>query len=153
MKSRILVIDDEAEIRRSVRVLFRSEGYEVIEASSGPEGVTLAERDAPDLVFLDIKMPGMDGLDALQRIRAANETLPVVIISGHGTVSTAVEATKLGPFDFIEKPLASERVLVTIRNALDQTRLRNENTSLKRAVEVRHQMVGESPPLREGGGG
>src|SRR3954447_5132301 len=149
MKSRILVIDDEAEIRRSVRMILEYEGYEVIEASSGPEGVTLAEREAPDLVFLDIKMPGMDGLDALQRIRAANETLPVVIISGHGTVSTAVEATKLGAFDFIEKPLASERVLVTIRNALDQTRLRNENTSLKRAVEVRHQMVGESPALRQ----
>src|SRR3954465_8285559 len=149
MKSRILVIDDEAEIRRSVRMILEYEGYDVIEAASGPEGVTLAEREPPDLVFLDIKMPGMDGLDALQRIKAANETLPVVIISGHGTVSTAVEATKAGAFDFIEKPLASERVLVTIRNALDQTRLRDENTSLKRAVEVRHQMVGESPALRQ----
>ncbi|HTH01007.1 MAG TPA: sigma-54 dependent transcriptional regulator [Vicinamibacterales bacterium] len=149
MKSRILVIDDEAEIRRSVRMILEYEGYEVIEASSGPEGLTLAEREAPDLVFLDIKMPGMDGLDALQRIKAANDTLPVVIISGHGTVSTAVEATKLGAFDFIEKPLASERVLVTIRNALDQTRLRDENISLKRAVEIRHQMVGESPALRQ----
>jgi len=149
MKSRILVIDDEAEIRRSVRMILEYEGYEVIEASSGPEGLTMAEREAPDLVFLDIKMPGMDGLDALQRIKASNETLPVVIISGHGTVSTAVEATKAGAFDFIEKPLASERVLVTIRNALDQTRLRDENKSLKRAVEVRHQMIGESQPLRQ----
>jgi two-component system nitrogen regulation response regulator NtrX len=149
MKSRILVIDDEAEIRRSVRMILEYEGYEVLEASSGPEGVTMAERESPDLVFLDIKMPGMDGLDALQRIRASNETLPVVIISGHGTVSTAVEATKAGAFDFIEKPLASERVLVTIRNALDQTRLRDENTSLKRAAEVRHQMVGESQALRQ----
>jgi two-component system, NtrC family, nitrogen regulation response regulator NtrX len=149
MKSRILVIDDEAEIRRSVRMILEYEGYEVIEASSGPDGVTLVERESPDLVFLDIKMPGMDGLDALQRIKASKETLPVVIISGHGTVSTAVEATKAGAFDFIEKPLATERVLVTIRNALDQTRLRDENTSLKRAVEVRHQMVGESPALRQ----
>jgi two-component system nitrogen regulation response regulator NtrX len=149
MKSRILVIDDEAEIRRSLRMILEYEGYEVLESSSGPEGVTLAEREAPDLVFLDIKMPGMDGLDALQRIKASNETLPVVIISGHGTVSTAVEATKAGAFDFIEKPLATERVLVTIRNALDQTRLRDENTSLKRAVEVRHQMVGESQALRQ----
>jgi two-component system nitrogen regulation response regulator NtrX len=149
MKSRILVIDDEAEIRRSVRMILEYEGYEVIEASSGPEGLAMAEREAPDLVFLDIKMPGMDGLDALQRIKASNETLPIVIISGHGTVSTAVEATKAGAFDFIEKPLASERVLVTIRNALDQTRLRDENKSLKRAVEVRHQMVGESQPLRQ----
>ena len=149
MKSRILVIDDEAEIRRSVRMILEYEGYEVLEASSGPEGVTMAERESPDLVFLDVKMPGMDGLEALQRIKGSNETLPVVIISGHGTVSTAVEATKAGAFDFIEKPLASERVLVTIRNALDQTRLRDENRSLKRAAEVRHQMVGESQALRQ----
>jgi two-component system, NtrC family, nitrogen regulation response regulator NtrX len=149
VKSRILVIDDEAEIRRSVRMILEYEGYEVLEASSGPEGVTMAERESPDLVFLDVKMPGMDGLEALQRIKASNETVPVVIISGHGTVSTAVEATKAGAFDFIEKPLASERVLVTIRNALDQTRLRDENKSLKRAAEVRHQMVGESQALRQ----
>src|SRR5215212_10819599 len=148
MKSRILVVDDEPEIRRSVRMILEYEGYEVVEAASGPEGVAMAERESPDLVFLDIKMPGMDGLDALQRIKASNETLPVVIISGHGTVSTAVEATKAGAFDFIEKPLASERVLLTIRNALDQTRLADENRSLKRAVEVRHQMVGESAALR-----
>ncbi len=132
-----------------MRMILEYEGYDVLESSSGPEGVTMAERESPDLVFLDIKMPGMDGLDALQRIKASNETLPVVIISGHGTVSTAVEATKAGAFDFIEKPLASERVLVTIRNALDQTRLRDENKSLKRAVEVRHQMVGESQALRQ----
>jgi two-component system nitrogen regulation response regulator NtrX len=149
MKARILVIDDEAEIRRSVRMILEYEGYDVLEASSGPEGVALAERESPDLVFLDVKMPGMDGLEALQRLKTANDTLPVVIISGHGTVSTAVEATKAGAFDFIEKPLASERVLLTIRNALDQTRLADENRSLKRAVEVRHQMVGESPALRQ----
>jgi two-component system nitrogen regulation response regulator NtrX len=149
MKSRILVVDDEAEIRRSVRMILEYEGYDVLEASTGPEGVTLAERESPDLIFLDVKMPGMDGLEALQRIKAANESVPVIIISGHGTVSTAVEATKAGAFDFIEKPLATERVLVTIRNALDQTQLRDENRSLKRAVEVRHQMVGESPALRQ----
>src|SRR5690349_437758 len=149
MRARILVVDDEAEIRRSVRMILEYDGYDVLEASSGPEGVALAEKESPDLVFLDIKMPGMDGLEALQRIKASNETLPVVIISGHGTVCTAVEATKAGAFDFIEKPLASERVLVTIRNALDQTRLRDENRSLKRAAEIRHQMVGESQTLRQ----
>src|SRR4051812_6020076 len=148
MKARILVIDDEAEIRRSVRMILEYEGYDVQEASSGPEGLALIEREPPDLVFMDIRMPGLDGLEALPRIRQINETLPVVIISGHGTVSTAVEATKLGAFDFIEKPLASERLLVTIRNALDQTRLKDENRSLKRAVEARYQMVGESPALR-----
>jgi two-component system, NtrC family, nitrogen regulation response regulator NtrX len=149
MKSRILVVDDEAEIRRSVRMILEYEGYDVLEASSGPEGVALAEKESPDLIFLDVKMPGMDGLEALGRIRATNDSVPVVIISGHGTVSTAVEATKAGAFDFIEKPLASERVLLTIRNALDQTRLADENRSLKRAVEVRYQMVGESPALRQ----
>ena len=149
MKSRILVVDDEMEIRRSVRMILEYEGYEVLEASSGPEGVSMAEREVPDLVFLDVKMPGMDGLEALQRIKAANDAIPVVIISGHGTVSTAVEATKAGAFDFIEKPLTTERVLVTIRNALDRTRLADENRSLKRAVEARHQMVGETAALRQ----
>jgi two-component system nitrogen regulation response regulator NtrX len=148
MKAKILVVDDEAEIRRSVRMILEYEGYDVQEAASGPEGLALIEREPPDLVFLDIKMGGQDGLETLQKIRQVNEALPVVIISGHGTVSTAVEATKLGAFDFIEKPLASERVLVTIRNALDQTRLVDENRSLKRAVEARHQMVGESVSLR-----
>ena len=149
MNARILVVDDEAEIRRSVRMILEYEGHDVQEASSGPEALALVQRDAPDLVFLDIKMPGMDGLEVLQKMREVNEMLPVVIISGHATVSTAVEATKLGAFDFIEKPLSSERVLVTIRNALDQTRLADENRSLKRAVEARHQMVGESPALRQ----
>ena len=148
-KSRILVIDDEAEIRRSVRMILEYDGYDVLEASSGPEGVALAEKESPDLIFLDVKMPGMDGLEALQRIKSTNDAVPVVIISGHGTVTTAVEATKLGAFDFIEKPLASERVLVTIRNALDQTRLVDENRTLRRAAESRHQMVGESPGLRQ----
>jgi two-component system, NtrC family, nitrogen regulation response regulator NtrX len=149
MKARILVVDDEAEIRRSVRMILEYEGYDVQEASSGPEALALLEREPPDLMFLDIKMGGQDGLETLQKIRQINEALPVVMISGHATVSTAVEATKLGAFDFIEKPLASERVLVTIRNALDQTRLVDENRTLKRAVEARHQMVGESVSLRQ----
>ena len=149
MKARILVVDDEAEIRRSVRMILEYEGHDVQEASSGPEALALVQREPPDLVFLDIKMPGMDGLEVLQKMREVNEALPIVIISGHATVSTAVEATKLGAFDFIEKPLSSERVLVTIRNVLDQSRLADENRSLKRAVEARHQMVGESPALRQ----
>jgi two-component system nitrogen regulation response regulator NtrX len=150
MKARILVVDDEAEIRRSVRMILEYEGFDVQEASSGPEALAVVEREPPDLVFLDIKMGGgLDGLETLEKMRQVNDGLPVVIISGHGTVSTAVEATKLGAFDFIEKPLASERILVTIRNALDQTRLVDENRTLKRAVEARHQMVGESVSLRQ----
>src|SRR5262249_37240024 len=148
-KSRILVIDDEAAIRDSLRMTLEYEGYEFVGAATGQEGLAMVERESPDLVLVDVKMPGMDGLEVLDRVRAMNEALPVVVISGHGTISTAVEATKKGAFDFIEKPFASERVLVSLRNALDQGRLRDENRSLKRAVEVRHQMIGDSPGLKQ----
>src|SRR5207344_1135249 len=148
-RPRILVIDDEAAIRDSLRMTLEYEGYDFIGAATGQEGIALAEREAPDLVLLDVKMPGMDGLEVLDRLRAMNETLPVVVISGHGTIGTAVEATKKGAFDFIEKPFASERVLVSLRNALDQRRLRDENRTLKKAVEIRHQMVGDSRALKQ----
>ncbi len=148
MKPRILVVDDEAAIRDSMRMILEYEGYEFLGAPSGQDAIAAVERDAPDMVFLDIKMPGMDGLDVLSRIKNISDQLPVVMISGHGTVGTAVEATKLGAFDFIEKPLASDRVLLTIRNAIDQSRLRDENRSLRRAMEVRHEMVGASPALK-----
>src|SRR5215210_661135 len=148
-KSRILVIDDEGAIRDSLKMTLEYEGYEFIGASTGQEGLALAEREAPDLVLLDVKMPGMDGLEVLDRLHAMNEALPVVVVSGHGSISTAVDATKKGAFDFIEKPFASERVLVSLRNALDQRRLRDENRSLKKAVEVRHQMIGDSTALKQ----
>src|SRR3989442_9953086 len=149
-KSRILVIDDEAAIRDSLGMTLEYEGYEFIAAATGQEGLAVAEREVLDLVLLDVKMPGMDGLEVLDRLRSMNETLPVVVISGHGTISTAVEATKKGAFDFIEKPFASERGLGSLRNALDQRRLRDETKSLKKAVEVRHQMIGDSHSLRQG---
>src|SRR5437773_3055579 len=149
MKSRVLVIDDEAAIRDSLRMTLEYEGYEFLAAATGQEGLALVEREAPDLVLLDVKMPGMDGLEVLDRLHAMHETLPVIVVSGHGTISTAVEATKKGAFDFVGKPLASERVLVSLRNALDQRRLRYENRSLKKAVEVRHQMIGESGALKQ----
>src|SRR5690349_21769653 len=148
-KSRILVIDDEAPIRDSLKMMLEYEGYEFVGAATGQEGLAVAERDAPDLVLLDVKMPGMDGLEVLERLRNMNDALPVVVVSGHGTISTAVEATKKGAFDFIEKPFASDRVLVSLRNALDQRQLRDENRTLKRAVEVRHQMIGDSAALKE----
>ena len=148
-KSRILFIDDEAAIRDSLRMTLEYEGYECIGAATGQEGLLLVEREQPDLVLLDVKMPGMDGLEVLDRLRAMNEALPVIVVSGHGTISTAVEATKKGAFDFIEKPFASDRLLVSLRNALDQRRLRDENRSLKKAVEVRHQMIGTSAPLQQ----
>jgi len=148
-KSRVLVIDDEAAIRDSLRMTLEYEGYDFLGAATGQEGLVLADREAPDVVLLDVKMPGMDGLEVLERLHAAHETLPVIVVSGHGTISTAVEATKKGAFDFIEKPFASDRVLVSLRNALDQWRLKDENRSLKKAVEVRHQMVGDSLALQQ----
>jgi two-component system nitrogen regulation response regulator NtrX len=96
MKSRILVIDDEAEIRKSLRMILEYDGYEVLEASAGAEGLTLAEREAPDLVFLDVKMPGMDGLEVLQRLQASRESLPVVVISGHATKEVVAKSIKIG---------------------------------------------------------
>jgi two-component system nitrogen regulation response regulator NtrX len=148
-KSRILVIDDEAPIRDSLKMTLEYEGYEFIGAATGQEGLALAERETPDLVLLDVKMPGMDGIEVLERLRNMNDALPVVVVSGHGTISTAVEATKKGAFDFIEKPFASERVLVSLRNALDSRQLRDENRSLKKAVEIRHQMIGDSAGLKQ----
>jgi two-component system, NtrC family, nitrogen regulation response regulator NtrX len=149
-RSRILVIDDEAAIRDSLKMTLEYHGYDFVGAATGQEGLALAEREAPDMVLLDIKMPGMDGMDVLTRLRAMNEALPIVMISGHGTTTTAVEAIKKGAIDFLDKPFDStDRLLVTIDNALERGRLRDENRSLKKAVEVRHQMIGESPALQQ----
>ena len=123
MKARILVIDDDPAIRDSIRMILEYDGYECLLAPTGQEGIGVVERESPDLVFLDVKMPGMDGLEALRRIRAMTESLPVVIISGHGTASTGFEAKELGAFAFIEKPLAREHVLVTVRSALEHFQL------------------------------
>src|SRR3984893_17879309 len=149
-KSRILVIDDEAAIRDSLRMTLEYEGYEFAGAATGQEGLALAEREMPDLVLLDVKMPGMDGLEVLGRLHSMYEALPVVMISAHGTPSSAVDAIRKGATDFLEKPFEStERLRVTIQNALEQARLRDENRTLKKAVEVRHQMIGESAALKQ----
>ncbi|MDO8677513.1 MAG: sigma-54 dependent transcriptional regulator [Acidobacteriota bacterium] len=147
MKPRILVVDDEAAIRDSLKMILEYEGYEVMQAATGEEGVKLIEREAPDLVFLDIKMPGMDGLEVLQKLRHLVDTTPIVVVSGHGTIHTAVEATRLGAFDFIEKPFTTERVMVTVRNAVDTRRLKTENKTYRRDAEKRYQIVGDSPAL------
>ena len=147
MSARILVIDDDAAIRDSLRMILEYQGYAVMLAATGEEGAALVEREAPDLVFLDIKMPGMDGLEVLQRITHLTDVTPIVVMSGHATISTAVEATRLGAFDFVEKPLETERVLVLVRNAVDSRRLRAENRTLRKDQEKRHQIVGDSPGL------
>src|SRR5687768_17748845 len=131
MKSRILVIDDEAAIRDSLRMILEYEDYLFSGAASGQEGIAAVQRERPDLVLLDIKMPGMDGMEVLRKLHALDETLPVVMISGHGTTSTAVDAIKSGAIDFLDKPLSSERVIVTLQNVLKQQELRQENRELK----------------------
>jgi len=148
-KSRILVIDDEKDIREALQRILEYEGYQFVGAATGQEGLALAEREGPDLVLLDVKMPGMDGIEVLERLRNMSEALPIVMISAHGTPSTAVDALRRGALDFLEKPFETERLRVTVANALEQARLRDENRSLKKAVEVRHQMVGESQVLKQ----
>jgi two-component system nitrogen regulation response regulator NtrX len=149
MKPRILVIDDEAAIRDSLRMILEYEHYEFIGASSGPDGIAAVKREAPDLVLLDIKMPGMNGLEVLAEIRKVDEALPVAMISGHGTITDAMQATRLGAFDFVEKPFTSERVLVTVSKGLEVRELRQENRELKLAMESRYEIVGNSPTLRK----
>jgi two-component system nitrogen regulation response regulator NtrX len=148
MKPRILVIDDEPAIRDSLKMILEYEDYEFIGASSGPDGVASVKREGPDLVLLDIKMPGMNGLETLAEIRKLDEALPVAMISGHGTITDAMQATRLGAFDFIEKPFTSERVLVTVSKGLEVRELRQENRELKLAMESKYEIVGQSPSLR-----
>jgi two-component system nitrogen regulation response regulator NtrX len=149
MKSRVLVVDDEPAIRDTMRMILEYEGYDVIVAGSGPEALASIERDAPDMAFLDIKMPGRDGLDVLTRIRATNESLPVVMVSAHGTAATALEAGRLGAFRFLEKPVSKEYVLDAVREGLELGSLRRENRSLRTALDSRYQVVGESAALRQ----
>ncbi|HSB62197.1 MAG TPA: response regulator, partial [Vicinamibacteria bacterium] len=131
MKPRVLIVDDEEAIRSSLKMIFEYEGYEVLLAANAQAGLKIAESEDPDLVFLDIKMPQMDGMEVLKSLKEVEGSPPVVILSGHGTVKTAVEATKLGAYDFIEKPPERERILLVARNALSQKRLREENRRLK----------------------
>ncbi len=148
MKGKILVVDDEEAIRKSLRMVLEYEGYDCVEARNGPEGIEALRREAPDAVLLDIKMPGMDGLEALQAVRAKDPHTPILMISGHGDIPTAVEAIHKGAFDFLEKPLESERVLTALRNAIERKALREENLRLRHDVESRYLLVGESAALK-----
>jgi two-component system, NtrC family, nitrogen regulation response regulator NtrX len=149
MKAKILIIDDEEEIRNSLKMIFEYEGYECILAANGPAGLKMIEREDADVVFLDIKMPQMDGLEVLKGAREREGAPPIVILSGHGNIQTAVEATKLGAFDFIEKPPERERMLLVVRNALSQKKLSDENRRLKLSFDERYRMVGRSSSLEK----
>jgi two-component system nitrogen regulation response regulator NtrX len=147
MAQRILVVDDEEAIRDALRMVLEYEGYETVLAADGRAG--LAELDGSPIgaVLLDIKMPGMDGMETLDRIVAREGAPPVLMISGHGDIATAVECTRRGAVDFLEKPLQRERVLVSVRNALAGNRLRAENERLRRRVEEETVLVGDSEPM------
>ena len=149
MKPRVLIIDDEEAIRSSLKMIFEYEGYECILAANGPAALKIAEREPPDLVVLDIKMPQMDGLEVLKQLKSRESPPPVIMLSGHGSVKTAVESTKLGAFDFIEKPPDGERILLVARNALSQRRLTEENRRLRLTFDRKYRMVGKSGALEK----
>jgi two-component system, NtrC family, nitrogen regulation response regulator NtrX len=146
--ARIMVVDDEEGIRKILRQVLEYEGHEVRVAGGGGEAIQLYTETRPDLVFMDVKMARMDGLEALDRIREHDPAACVVMISGHGTIETAVEATRRGAYDFLEKPLDTDRLLLTIRNALQQRGLVEENQRLRGEVESRYEIVGRSFAIR-----
>ncbi len=145
---RILVVDDEPGIRQALGQLLEYEGFEVRTASGGTEGLREYETFRPQLVFLDVKMAGIDGMEVLKRIRQIDGQAVVVMISGHATIQTAVEATQLGAYDILEKPLDTDRVLVLLRNAFEQRSLSEENERLRQTIESRFEMVGRTPVIR-----
>ncbi|MDE3128551.1 MAG: sigma-54-dependent Fis family transcriptional regulator, partial [Gemmatimonadota bacterium] len=148
MSRRILVVDDEQGVRAALTQLLEFEGYEVRAAASAADGIAEYRRWRPQLVFLDVKMAGMDGLEALRRLRELDPAAVVVMISGHATIQTAVEATQLGAYDILEKPLDTDRILVTLRNALSHLALHEENTRLRETIESRYEIVGRSAAVR-----
>ena len=147
--SDILLIDDEASIRFSLRGILEDEGYAVREAGSGEEGLAAIAEQEPHLVFLDVWLPAMDGLSVMEQLADRHPLLPVVIISGHGTIETAVSAIKLGAHDFIEKPLSLEKVVVAAKKALEYRTLRKENQTLRSrlSAEITTEIVGQSPAM------
>ena len=147
MSKRVLIVDDEESIRSSLEKLLSFEKFKTFTAPDGQKALDIVGGERIDIVLLDIKMPGMDGLEVLQKIKETHSNLPVVIISGHGTIATAVEATKLGAFDFIEKPIDMERLLLTVRNGIRQGELARQNVQLRERAGVKTKIVGEHPEI------
>jgi two-component system nitrogen regulation response regulator NtrX len=148
MSNSIMVVDDEESIRGSLQGILEDEGYRVSLAVDGEDALSMLQKEIPDLVLLDIWMPRLDGLETLEKIKEQYPEIAVVMISGHGTIETAVKSTKLGAYDFIEKPLSLEKVLVTVNNAIGMSRLRIENESLREMIEERYELVGDSETVR-----
>ena len=148
MSRRILIIDDEQGIRAALGQLLEFEGYETRAAANAVDGIAEYEKWKPHLVFLDVKMAGIDGIEALKRIKEKDAAAIVVMISGHATLQTAVQATQLGAYDILEKPLDTDRILVTLRNALQHLDLHEENARLRETIESRFEIVGKSYAIR-----
>lgn len=142
--TKILVIDDERSIRNSMKDILQYEGHEIILAENGMEGLVAVKSEKPDIVFCDIKMPKMEGIEVLERIKEFSADTPVIMISGHGTIDTAIEAIRKGAYDFIEKPLDLNRLLITIKNATDKHLLIHETKTLKNKVSKKYEMIGQS---------
>src|SRR5919198_28914 len=145
---RILIVDDEPGIRQSLKGVFEDEGFTTEAVSSGEECLEKFAEGAFDLVLLDIWLPGADGLETLRKFRQKSPHTHVIMISGHSTIATAVTATKLGAYDFIEKPLSLEHTLLTARNALSHRRLEQANDLLRHQIEARFTIVGDSIPIK-----
>ncbi|MFH1102217.1 MAG: sigma-54 dependent transcriptional regulator [Pseudomonadota bacterium] len=145
----ILIVDDETSILQSLGGILSDEGFDVITASNGYEALKVANTELPDLVLLDIWMPGIDGIETLKELKKENPSIQVIIITGHGTIETAVKATKLGAFDFIEKPLSIDKIIVAISNALNFRRLEEENKYLRKKTIEKHSINGNSPSILE----
>src|SRR3954469_18971997 len=148
MNRRVLIVDDEPGIRGALSQLLEFEGYEVRAVPTAVDGLKEYERWKPNLVFLDVKMAGIDGIEALKAIRTHDPNAIVVMISGHATIQTAVEATQLGAYDILEKPLDTDRILVTLRNALAHLDLHAENARLRETIQSRYEIVGKSYGVR-----
>jgi two-component system, NtrC family, nitrogen regulation response regulator NtrX len=148
MPASILIVDDEAGIRESLGALLRDEGYEVDAVATGEQCLERLDDRAFDLLLLDVWLPKMDGLETLSRLQSKDAAPIAIMISGHGNIETAVRATKLGAFDFVEKPLALEKIVLVIRNALEYLRLETENKRLRAELEERHEILGHSIPMK-----
>jgi two-component system nitrogen regulation response regulator NtrX len=149
IEDKILIIDDERGIRSSLKGILEDEGYRITTANTGEDCLRLLERQNFDLILLDIWLPEMDGIEVLKKIKIMDENPQVVMISGHGTVETAVKATKLGAYDFLEKPLSLEKVVLTVKNALRQKKLEEENIQLRQKIKVNYHLIGKSPSIRK----
>jgi two-component system nitrogen regulation response regulator NtrX len=144
----ILIVDDEESVRNTLAGVMKDEGYEVVSAASGKEGLGLLHETQPSLVLLDIAMPEMDGIETLRRFKEMRPEMPVVMVTGHGTIEMAVKTTKMGAYDFIEKPPRLEQLNLVVKHGLEESRLREENESLKLSIARRHEITGESEKIK-----